>query len=186
MSHEDTPAEYADPELTPARDARDSTNFLVADQPDEHGSRIKSLPILSLLLYCIHRLGSPSSSSLASDPVHEVALIVLIAMLQNGGDAFAEDFPTVPRYRYGPLLVAAENSLRLAQSYRPAGADGSGPHPSTPPPAGTLRNVLGDDIWIPYRGFYPVYTWYIPGISHFEVFTWYIPGISRYIPGILR
>ena len=66
-------------------------------------------------------------------------------MLQNGGDAFAEDFPTVPRYRYGPLLVAAENSLRLAQSYRPAGADGSGPHPPPPPPAGTLRNVLGDE-----------------------------------------
>ena len=29
MSHEDTPAEYTDPELTPARDARDSTIFLV-------------------------------------------------------------------------------------------------------------------------------------------------------------
>jgi hypothetical protein len=107
MSHEDSPAKYADPELTPARDAQDSTIFLVANQSVEHGPRIASLPILSLLLYCIHSLGSPSSSSVASDPVHEVALIVLIAMLQNGGDAFAADFPTVPRHRHGPLLVAA-------------------------------------------------------------------------------
>ena len=66
-------------------------------------------------------------------------------MLQNGGDAFAEDFPTVPRHRYGPLLVAAENSLRLAQSSRPAGADGGGLHPPASPSIGTLRNVLGDE-----------------------------------------
>jgi hypothetical protein len=120
MSHEDSPAKYADPELTPARDAQDSTIFLVANQSEsvEHGPRIASLPILSLLLYCqcIHSLGSPSSisESVASDPAHEVALIVLIAMLQNGGDAFAEDFPTVPRHRHAPfkLLVAAESALR--------------------------------------------------------------------------
>ena len=122
MSHEDSPVRSADPELTPERDARESTKLLVANQSDDNGSRIAALPILSLLLYCIHRLGSPSGSSLASDPVHEVALIVLIAMLQHGGDAFAEDFPAVPRHRYGPLLVAAENSLlsRLAQSSHPA------------------------------------------------------------------
>ncbi len=88
MSHEDSPARYADAERTPERDARESTKLLVANQSDEIGSRIADLPILSLLLYCIHRLGSPSG--------HEVALIVLIAMLQHGGDAFAEDFPAPP------------------------------------------------------------------------------------------
>ena len=53
MSHEDSPAQYADPELTPARDARDSTNFLVAQVSSSHAGTC--IQVLNLYYACFFR-----------------------------------------------------------------------------------------------------------------------------------
>jgi hypothetical protein len=124
MSSEHSSAQFQDPALSPVRDSVPTTS----SESDERALRFSSMTILVLLMFCIRELGSTSGAPLASDPAYEVALIALIAMLQDGTVAFSEDFSFVQRHRYSPLLAAAEASLRLAQSSHSAAGR------ATPPP----------------------------------------------------
>ena len=76
-----------------------------------------------------------------------------------------------PWYGHGPVTAGVMVMVTVTVVVR------HGPGPAVP-----VEPEEGP-IWIPSRGFYPVYTWYIPGI--YPILR-YFPGIYLVYPGIYQ
>ena len=64
-------------------------------------------------MHCLRQIGSSSGTNDPSDPAHEIALRVIIVMLED--NSFGDDYPLIPRRRHHALLTAARTTLDSAR-----------------------------------------------------------------------
>ena len=103
------------------------------------------MPILSLLVHCIRQLGSTGGTNDPSDPAHEVALVVIVNLLEcDRGDPFEAEFPLIPRRRHPSLLTAARTALDQSRA-RQSSQTAANPAASPPPALDRSRQGLSDD-----------------------------------------
>ena len=63
----------------------------------------------SLLMHCLLQIGNARGPNDPSDPAHEMALRVLIGMLND--NSFRDDYPLIPPRCHHALLTAAQTAL---------------------------------------------------------------------------